>query len=257
MVELEIRRRAIEVLSLLRPVSVIGHEKARRGDSGDGGYVVLDDFRPEQPVYSLGVGQSCSFDLAFAERGHIVYMYDGTVEGPTKCHPNFRFHKRMIDTGEGSLANIITKNGHSDRDDLFMQMDVEHDEYEVIPATPPNVLDQFKQIVIEIHWLPHLVLYDVFEKMLATLKSLRRSHDVIHVHANNYGKTEEIEGVHVIATAEVTLVRRKDYLTVPCLQSFPTRLDTPNNPREPDVKMGRIGIKPADKWCVHYAPLIF
>ncbi|SPP98151.1 hypothetical protein [Bradyrhizobium vignae] len=113
-----------------------------------------------------------------ARRGHVVNMYDGTAEEPTKTHPNFRFHKQTIDTGEGGLENIITKNGHSVRDDSFVQMDIEPAKYEVTPATPPDVLDQFKQIVIEIPWLSHLVNSSILERKLATLKALRRSHDV-------------------------------------------------------------------------------
>jgi hypothetical protein len=250
----EQRRRTIEILSLLRPMAVIGGKLARRGEDGDGGYVILDDLTPDQPVYSLGVGPTCSFDLAFAERGHTVFMYDHTVDGPSQHHPNFRFFKQAIDTGAGSLANIIARNGHQDRTDLFMQMDIEYDEYVVIPATPQRVLAQFRQIVIELHWLPHIFRDDLYPKIVETLRTLRRTHNVIHVHANNYGYNQDVGGVAVPVTVEATLVRRGSCWLMPCLRSFPTKLDRPNNPDAPDILLGRIGIKPASKWSVPFRP---
>lgn len=236
------RQRGEEVAALIQPMRVVGMRRRRIGRQDDGGYVVLDDLRPGQPIYSLGIGSDVSFDLDLAERGHDVFMYDHTVDGPPVAHPRFHFQKRAIDKGSGSLQSIIAENGHTGRDDLFMKMDIEHAEYEVVPATPPTVLEQFKQIVLELHWITDVTQEHLYPSIIATLRALRRSHHAVHIHANNYGETREVGGIPLPGCIELTLVRIRDYKFKRSWQYFPTRIDWPNNPEKPDIRIGRLGL---------------
>lgn len=238
----EMAARAKRVLSLLRPVSVVGGRMIRRGRDQDGGYVILDALKPECPIYSLGVGWEVSFDLELAELGHPIFQYDHTVDGPPIDHPNFHFRKQAIDTGEGSLKKILQRNRHFFNHDLFLNMDIEGHEFEVIPSTPQATLDRFSQIVIEIHWLTKISDDQYYARVIETLQTLRRSHEVIHVHANNWGYFGNLGGVGLPDSFELTLVKRSLHSFECCEKDFPTELDRPCNPDRPDYPLGKMGL---------------
>lgn len=250
----DLRARAEEVADLIRPVEAIDTRRERLGRPNDGGYVIVSDLQPNQPVYSLGISDDVSFDLDLAERGHDIYMYDHTIEGLPVAHPRFHFYKRAIDTGAGSLQAILAENGHSERDDVILKMDIEHAEYDVIPATPPAVLRQFKQIVIELHWITDVAKDNLYPSIISTLRALRRDHDAVHIHANNYGETRYVDCLPLPGCIELTLLRRDSYRFQPTSEYFPTPLDMPNNPKKGDLQIGTIGLgnqyfkQPAKRW---------
>ena len=237
-----LQQRGEEAAELIRPMEAIGTKRERLGRPNDGGYVIVSDLQPGQPVYSLGISDDVSFDLDLANRGHDIYMYDHTIEGVPVAHPRFHFYKRAIDTGAGSLQAILAENGHSDRNDVFLKMDIEHAEYEVIPATPPEVLRQFRQIVIELHWVTDVAKDNLYPSIIETLRALRRDHEAVHIHANNYGEARYVGDVPLPGTVELTLLRRDAYRFQPTSEYFPTPLDMPNNPGKPDIGIGRVGL---------------
>ena len=241
-IAVDLRTRAEEVADLIRPMEAIGVKRERLGRRHDGGYVIVSDLQPGQPVYSLGISDDVSFDLDLAKRGHDIYMYDHTIDRLPVAHPRFHFYKRAIDTGAGSLQAILAENGHSDRDDVFLKMDIEHAEYDVIPATPPEVLRQFRQIVLELHWITDVAQDRLYPSIIATLRALRRDHEAVHIHANNYGETRYVSDLPLPGCIELTLLRRDAYRFQPTSEYFPTPLDMPNNRKTPDIQIGSIGL---------------
>lgn len=222
-------------------MSVVGQDKIRLGADNDGGYVVLNDFRPSQPVYSLGVGGDVSFDYALAQKGHSVFQYDHTVDGPPVWHQNFAFSKRAIDLDDGRLDKIMRENGHWGRDDLILNMDIEGDELLVLPALQQEALDKFSQIALELHRVAMIEDEETYNRLVRTLEVLNRSHQIIHVHSNNWGWYGLLGGVPMPDSLELTLVRRGDYRFDTCNDVFPTELDRPCNPDLPDYYLGRLG----------------
>ena len=235
-------KRAHHVLKALAPRNVVNGRKRRVGAAGDGGYVMLDAFDGNEPIYSFGVGGDVSWDRKFAEDGHTVYLYDHTVPGPPADHPRFIFQPRAIDTGSGSIPVLIQENGHEGRQDLILSIDIEGDEHKVIPTCPPDNLAQFKQIVMELHGLTRIVDDQGFKTIDATISALLKAHQVIHVHANNWGWYGLLGGVPIPDTLELTLVRRADFVFEECRDDFPTELDLPCNPAVPDYFLGRLGM---------------
>jgi hypothetical protein len=99
------------LLSLLMPMAAKGVGKVRVGCDGDGGYVMLDDFRNINSCYSVGIGPEVSWDLDMARRGLRVFQYDHTVKEPPVKHDKFIFTPlglSTVDDGERrTLATLV------------------------------------------------------------------------------------------------------------------------------------------------------
>ena len=226
-------------ISRLTPSALAGCTYGRFGRWEDGGYVLADDVENLSSIVSYGIDHECSFEFALANRGKQIFMFDHTVDDAPMPHANFHFYKegvaperdcdKLLDSIEGHLRRL-----NLDDDRLLLKIDVEGAEFDVLSAIEPSILQRFRQIVIEIHWLQKLNedLYRAgFDKMMANLLD---SHTVIHAHGNNCAPLVLVEGFVVPAVIELTLVRTCDYTLVPNDRTFPTDLDAPNNRAELD-----------------------
>ena len=78
---------------LLHISKVENFDLVRIGHNNDGGYILLDDFKPGGIAYSFGISNDVSFDKDIASKGYDVFMYDHTIEGlPKREKENPRFH---------------------------------------------------------------------------------------------------------------------------------------------------------------------
>jgi hypothetical protein len=152
-----IQSKMLATLRLISPVLAMNVAKCRVGGLEDGGYVMLDDLDCIHNCYSLGVGPDVSWDCEMAERGAHVYQYDHTVEKAPADHPHF-YHFRVGITHDSSLApdfkridTLIEENGHSDRDDMVLKIDIEGHEWDSLDALDPTVFTKFRQILAEFH----------------------------------------------------------------------------------------------------------
>jgi hypothetical protein len=212
----EMGRGALRILSLLRPMDVVGGRLVRKGRPFDGGYAMLDRGLERAVAYSLGISDDVSWDLDMAELGCQVYQYDHTIEGLPVRHPSFHWSKIGIDatpSADGTLrplADLIHENGHAQRRDLILKMDIEGFEWQVFAAMTDETISQFSQIVIELHMLA-LCGDELQRRIIAVLEKLHRSHQPVHVHGNNHGYFGLIGGVPIPDAVEVTYVRRVDH----------------------------------------------
>ena len=55
------------IYQILKPKGVVGKNKVRIGAKGDGGYVLLDDFKNIKIAYSFGISNEISFDKELAD----------------------------------------------------------------------------------------------------------------------------------------------------------------------------------------------
>ena len=145
-----------QTLCLLKPFDVVGIKKIRLGRAQDGGYVLLDAIQPSQQVFSYGISGEVSFDLALAERGNKIFMFDHTIEELPVQHPNFNFVREGIsgigdrDCDLSTLTDHLLRFGNG-ANNLILKMDVEGAEWEALGLTQGNILAQFEQVVIEVH----------------------------------------------------------------------------------------------------------
>jgi hypothetical protein len=230
-------------LSHLTPMKALNRPKTRVGGALDGGYVMLDDLGSGGICYSIGIGPDTSWDIDMAMRGWSVYQYDHTVEAAPAQHSNCHFHQIGIaPTDEAPnlkrLDTLVRMNGHAGEMDMVVKIDVEGSEWECLDCLGSSFFSQFRQIVAELHWMDHLILPEFRSRFNRVLNKLRRTHECVHIHANNFSKMTLTHGIPLAEVYEVSFARRADYILIENDELFPTNLDYPCNRAVPDYFLG-------------------
>lgn len=233
----------LELLSRLSPVSVAGFEKVRIGGEGDGGYVMLDDFEGVEAAYSLGIGDDVSWDLDIAAKGIDVHQYDHTIDALPSQHSRFRWNKIEIGPVSAgtmdSLANQIRANGHAAFSQMVLKCDIEGAEWSVFAGMDDEVLAQFRQIVLELHFVEQIRYAAIGSPAKRSIEQLTRNHRVVHVHANNHAGYSIVCGIPIPTLLELTFVRADDGKVFrPTDEVFPTPLDRPCLTGRADYRLG-------------------
>ncbi|HEX2941859.1 MAG TPA: FkbM family methyltransferase [Rhodopila sp.] len=242
--EADITASVLATLRLLRPQAVIGIGKRRIGGSHDGGYVMLDDFDGIDIAYSLGIGPDVSWDLALAERGAFVYQYDHTVPEVPSAHPRFQHirtgisHSDTLSPDLRRLDTLMRSNGDGRRSDMILKIDIEGHEWDALDALDTAVFAQFRQIVAEFHGLRLLRVPSFRERAYRLFLKLQQTHQVVHVHGNNFSGMQRVGGIDIPDCLELTYVARDRYRFVPAEETLPGALDAPNDPARPDLPLG-------------------
>lgn len=147
----------------------------------------------------------------------------------------------LSDKNLKTLTDIMNENGHADSDNLILKMDIEGAEWRALLDTPSSILFRFSQIVVEVHAVVSRCSGDAYSVMVYFFKHMNKDHQIVHVHANNFGGVAIFGGVFVPDVFEITWVRRRDHEFSECFKVFPTDLDMPNNPKFPDIFLGALG----------------
>ncbi|MFM8735843.1 MAG: hypothetical protein ACKOC8_11685 [Pirellulales bacterium] len=237
-----VQDRVAAILRRLEPMRATQFGKIRIGKEADGGYVMLDDFTGIGVAYSIGICDEVSWDLAMAERGIDVFQYDHTIDRLPLEHGRFHWSK----TGLGpqatadleTLPRLLDGNGHRGRRDMLLKCDIEGCEWEVLAALPDDCLQQFKQIVIEVHFLERLADPEFAALAGRAVAVLTAGHRVIHVHANNHRPYAIVGGIPVPSVLELTLVRTRDVALEKSDELFPGPLDSPCYVGRADFRLG-------------------
>lgn len=242
-------KRCSQIISMLSPMDVVGAKYSRVGKDFDGGYVMLDDFTPEsiEAAYSFGIADDVSWDEEIADRGIEVFMYDHTIDKLPVEHPRFHYFKLGItgykkDPNLNTLSENLAHNGHTERKNLIMKMDVEGCEWDVFQQAETGIINQFSQIIIEFHDLIAAV-YDSGKlvTVLSVLEKINKTHQSVHAHANGSTVPLSIGDLALSDVMEITYLRRDadKYQFVPNTRQFPTDLDQPTYAGGYDVYLGR------------------
>jgi FkbM family methyltransferase len=248
--------RARQILTLLKPRSVVGGSKVRVGRANDGGYVMLEHALNNVPVYSVGISNDVSWDLEMVKRRCQIFQYDHTIERLPVKHDNFRWEKFGIagtTSADGrllSMEDLLQRNKHTHKDNLILKLDVEGCEWDVLQKIASSTLAKFSQIVVELHCFDRLGTTADYESIYFGLYKLAETHQLVHVHANNCGWLCVLGGVPLPSAVEVTYVRRRDHSFELCRDVFPTPLDMPCRADVADIYLGPLGLlpDPFDQW---------
>lgn len=185
-----------------------------------------------------------------ANRGCRIFMYDHTIDELPLNHPNFHWSKvgicasHELNPEMKTISQLISENGHQSERNMILKMDIEGSEWTSIGDMSSDTLNQFSQIVLEIHWLTEIDNPLKCYAIMSALKHLSKTHQVVHVHANNCGRVAVIGGVTTTDAIETTWVRRQDHTFVTCLELFPTADDMPCDPNRGDLFLGAMGLLP-------------
>lgn len=211
----------------------------RVGPDGDGGYLLPDDLDGIKYAFSPGVSTESGFEADLARRGMRVFMADHSVDGPGEAHENFEFRKKFV--GCLSDEQFMTMDEWKDSclpgydGDLLLQMDIEGFEYETLYSASPELVRQFRIIVLEVHNIEHWLSRPYFDLVSRVFRKLLRTHRVVHNHPNNCCGSIRTQGLELPRVTELTF-HRKDRLRgrEPATQ-FPHPLDADNTGKPPLV----------------------
>lgn len=226
--------------TLLHLRDVDGGTLIRTGRPHDGGYLMLDEFKPGMAAYSFGICDDVSWDKSMAERGIECFMYDHTIDELPEEHELFHWSKEGI-CGDvpvehcRTLADFITANGHEERNDLILKMDVEGAEWDAIAAASSETLSQFSQIVFELHDVYSSALH---ERICGFLSKLNETHQPVWIHGNYHADYARIDDVVVPWALEVLYVRRRDHQFADSTHFYPLAQDMANNISRNDIRLG-------------------
>lgn len=212
------------IYQLLRPKDVYGKKKVRIGREGDGGYVLLDDFKNISIAYSFGIFNDVSFDLELAEKNIDIFMYDHTIQKLPFNNNKFHWKKlgltgiKINDPFMKTLKELIYENGHTNEKNMILKLDIEEGEWNVFSEISSVVLKQFKYILVEFHF------YNIYESQyLKILKKLNRTHQIFHLHCNNCGQMVKFDGINICNLLEVSFVIKDNNRFIESSDLFPIK----------------------------------
>jgi hypothetical protein len=228
----------IEFINLTNPITS-KEPLIRLGGNHDGGYVVSDCFTKKFAI-SLGVGVEVSADIDLLDKGFSILAVDGTVSNPLPKESRYIFTGKNIGYNresdkEISLRELLEEVYPQESPDLLL-IDVEGHEYSILENELKIVISA-KQIVIEFHGLEFLGDQEFANRVNCLLRSLRRTHKPIHIHANNSGGGINLGGVIWPTILEITFLANEFCENVRNIGPFPTALDFPNTNARPDMDL--------------------
>lgn len=214
----------------------------RTGNSADGGYIMLDKFIENQVAYSFGICDDVSWDKFMAERGFDVYMYDHTIAGLPE--ENEKFHWQKIGLAGiydekhpelHTLPMLLEENGHTDKKHMILKIDIEGAEWDVLANLPDKYMEQFDQIVLEMHDLHNL---NNLNKMEKSLEKLNKYHQLVHIHGNNCNWYLMAQGKVLPYVIECSFIKKDLCEFGDSKREYPRELDNNNNDGWPDIFLG-------------------
>ena len=226
------RTPARELRRLIDGLRPLESKLVRVGPDGDGGYLLPDDLDGIPYAFSPGVSTESGFEADLARRGMRVFMADYSVDGPGEAHENFVFEKKFVGslTDERFMTMDEWKNRHLPdyRGDLLLQMDIEGFEYETLFSTSPELLRQFRIIVLEVHNIEHWLGRPYFELVSRVFEKLLQTHRVVHNHPNNCCGSIKSQGLELPRVTELTFHRKDRLHSTDPARQFPHPLDADN-----------------------------
>ena len=133
------------------------------------------------------------------------------------------------------METLLLENGHRNRTDLLLKIDVEGVERQALVEMPDEVINQFDQIVIEFH---NLTEEAYSNRNLCLMSKLLRTHTPIHIHANNCDSFVELDDLVLPNALEVSYVRTTNRKFRTCNYYYPRVIDVQNTQCAEDIKVG-------------------
>lgn len=231
------KEKIINFIESLYPYQ-IQSELIRIGPNGDGGYLVPNDLDGIEACFSPGVGNISKFETDCLKHGMKIFLADKSVEEPNFDLPKekYDFLKRFIGCTNNNdfitMDDWVKLKCQSENSDLLLQMDIEGGEYNSLINISNSLMNRFRIMVIEFHFLQELwnpyyfnVIQTVFDKILQT-------HICVHIHPNNCCGIDFRFGVEIPRLAEFTFIRKDRVEIKNFTNSFPNKLDYDNTKNE-------------------------
>ena len=212
------------IYQLIRPKDVKNKKKVRIGNKGDGGYVLLNDFKNIKIAYSFGICDEISFEKELSEKNIEVFMHDHTIQNISEYNPKLHWKKIGLTGKKGinenlkTLKELLKENGHILEKDMILKMDIEGSEWDSFLYMSFNILRQFKYIVVEFHFFDNYK--SIYSKVF---KKLNKTHQIFHLHCNNCGQIINFDEYNICNLLEISFVIREENIFVKSTEKYPLK----------------------------------
>lgn len=235
----DIRSRIDEIRELLSSLTLSQSSYIRLGDDFDGGYLLSNRIDAGTSCISVGAGTNISFDIAISSLVNEVHIYDHTIAKLPQIAPaNVKYFP--IGLGTKSLGKYLTLqecvSNFPPNSKLILKVDIEGAEWEIFDTETSVDFSRFSQIVIEFHDFYKINNEVHFRQVSRVLRKLNSTHQVINVHANNWGKFEIVANVPFADVLEVTYISRVMLGEVPSRSKI-DELNKPCNPNAAEIEL--------------------
>jgi hypothetical protein len=154
----------INRFELLKPYKT-EYETCRLGKNNDGGYVVIDLPNHEYNLLlSGGISNDVSFENDFNKKypNTKINAYDASITKlPNDANDNIVFIKKYIGDVENDMYTTLKS---AIIPGIFVKTDIESGEYPWFKIIDSDNINNFDQIVIELHAMDKEETYDIIEK---------------------------------------------------------------------------------------------
>ena len=201
--------------SLLKPIKLEDYELKRFGNqSGDGGYILPNDFKNIKYLFSLGVGNQFGFEKDMNDRNIDCFLADWSVENNNFEKLGLNFDKKFIKAynSKNSLRFEDWKNKclAPDKDGEFiLQIDIEGDEYQVLLTIDNETFYRTKYLVIEYHFLTRIFDLKISNLIISALKRVSENFYPIHLNINNTSSILRNSNLNIPHCLEVSYINKK------------------------------------------------
>jgi hypothetical protein len=221
------------------PVKLI----TRIGPKKDSGYITVDMF--ERPLLiSGGAGKNIDFEVAFAERGSQVLIFDPTIDILPKLHENITHFKIGL---EGEMSNKFKKSidlneilkmakaSSLNNPGIYLKLDIEGSEWKLLDKNL-KTLNHFDQIFIEFHDLHRLTDNRFRKSYLRVNKYLIENFYFVSVASNNWSQFINFGKSFTPLVYECTLLNKRHKRLLKYRKSSSLKkLTYRNNPKRPFI----------------------
>jgi len=180
------------------------------------------------------VSTVADFECQLATFNIKSFLADYSIKAPPVESPAFVFDKKFLGANDSDMFMTLTawkdKYLKNYSGELLLQMDIEGAEYEVFLSTPPEILDTFRIIVVEFHYLEKMFDPIVFTFFRATFEKILKNFRVVHLHPNNRTGIVRKGELEVPMTIEITFYNNRRITGGRPVRNFPHPLDRENAP---------------------------
>lgn len=222
-----------DLIYRLHPIKLKNTKMVRIGNpSGDGGYLVPDILNDIKYVFSLGVGNETSFEEDMIKKNIKCFSADFSVNKPKIKSMNFEFTKKFVKSYNSnySLRFDDWKNTYLGDDyvsNILLQIDIEGDEYSVIPTIDGKTMLQTKIMIVEFHHLTRILDHKYQKYIISCFERILEYFSPVHLHVNNSSNVLVNSDYEIPHLLEATFVNKNCVSNYEYVKEFPSLLDRP------------------------------
>lgn len=203
----------------------------RLGPNCDGGYLVPNDLVGIEACFSPGVDKVSEFENDCLKYGMKIFLADKSVEKPNLdiSEDKYDFLKMFIGCTNNedfiTMDDWVKLKSKSENSDLLLQMDIEGGEYNSIINMSDTLMNRFRIMIIEFHFLQDLWNPNYFNVIKTVFDKILQTHICVHIHPNNCCGIDSRDGIDIPRAAEFTFIRKDRFEPKNFTNNFPNKLD--------------------------------